>query len=140
MVEGLFEPPNVGASDSIAVPSMFVVSGIDPGVASVKTPQAYSVPESVFVQVVCVGPVTGPSWKLDPYEVEPVQVAAVVPASWQFKLAVLSRVSVGLLLNEWRDTGQGLLTCCPSIDSPYLSVLGPSAEHKGQVTLSISHD
>ncbi len=65
------------------VPSMLVVPGLGPGVASVRTPHTTSGPENVLVQAVCVGPVTVPWWKLDPKDDDPVQVAAVWPSSLQ---------------------------------------------------------
>ncbi len=53
--------PDVGAGVSIAVPSMFVVAGSEPGVAKVKTPQTTWEPVKVVLHDVCVGPVTVPS-------------------------------------------------------------------------------
>jgi hypothetical protein len=59
------------------VPSMSVMPGLGPGVASVKTPHTTSGAINVLVQVVWVGPVTVPCWKFDPKVDDPVQVAAV---------------------------------------------------------------
>ncbi|EAQ87305.1 hypothetical protein CHGG_03924 [Chaetomium globosum CBS 148.51] len=52
---------------------MSVVPGSGPGVDSVSTPQVTSSAAKVFVQMVSVGPVRGPSRWFSPTDEDPVQ-------------------------------------------------------------------